>query len=950
MNDEKETSSMSKKKLWIIIGSSIAALVIVAVTLILVFTLGSKGKTEDGFLDSARSIKVVEIEGSATLEDEDESIPCFKGMNLYSGDKVTVNQKSVLVVRFDEDKYVYLGENTKINIKSEGKDRYKTNIFVEEGIVLAEVQNKLHEDEEFFLSSNNSVMAVRGTVFGLNVIRGENEIIETYSVYKGVTELVVFDKKDGEIIQGKISDLSDSKIEIKVPKNDVIPEEEFNNLTKDWLALIHEKFENPEDANNQLNEVEIVASKPSKEDYSDVIDVISPDTNVTYSSIIYNAEGYFGQYDGKNHKINVTVENPNAKITYKGENDNEYKDVNDYEFMAPGSYRVYYRIECEGFEVKEDFKVIHISKAKLNIEYTKDFVCPNLLIEGMSVEDAMDKINLHEYVAINGIDVDQTILKDSTFTYEGILSEEQDTYKAYIELPDMVKNYYDEAHIDLNLKAQKLVLDSTLNIEHNNGTPTLAIGNARLNKYNGILVSDLMAEAKFTIGGQDIEYNTVTYSYNYRTDGFYELENGRNTIDLEMNINDHIVNTTVFFYFFDQRYQSELNIKLDTAIVKELSNDMYWFKTDNLPSTENDITISGSFLLEKLGLMDCYINLPTDYLDDTSENYTKNNNFTFPKDQFSNINFTLMPTGQTKGANLSINVYFSQNEPNGYPNYTISNLSFRPNQEINFVVSLEPVTYSLDGINYSPSLSIPNTGKYDVYYRVGNSLIVEGKEYVTIQNSTITNDNLDLISNEIYVLTDEVHKYSMMVSNGETEILAKVESFDGSIMSPFKDIYEIYTNILKNSTYYDSTTGEEIECVVSVSEFDSKNPDFSYSIAKEGYDTISNTIHFIEAPITGLIESGQNAGGSTISNPQDFMVSLSDIDEVYATTPSISRENEFTSYSIIYSIDEGKTWTKEEPIFTSVGEYKVYSIYTYTVSGSGNENVLLSIQNIKVVE
>ena len=93
-----------------------------------------------------------------------------------------------------------VARDTKINIKSEGKDRYKTNVFVEEGIVLAEIQNKLHEDEEFFLSSNNSVMAVRGTVFGLSVIRGENEIIETYSVYKGVTELVVFDKKDGALI------------------------------------------------------------------------------------------------------------------------------------------------------------------------------------------------------------------------------------------------------------------------------------------------------------------------------------------------------------------------------------------------------------------------------------------------------------------------------------------------------------------------------------------------------------------------------------------------------------------------------------------------------------------------------------------------------------------------------------------------------------------------------
>ena len=74
------------------------------------------------------------------------------------------------------------------------------------------------------------------------------------------------------------------------------------------------------------------------------------------------------------------------------------------------------------------------------------------------------------------------------------------------------------------------------------------------------------------------------------------------------------------------------------------------------------------------------------------------------------------------------------------------------------------------------------------------------------------------------------------------------------------------------------------------------------------------------------------------------------MDLVYASTPSISRENEFISYSIIYSIDEGKTWSLEEPVFTAVGEYKIYSIYTYTVSGSGNESVFIAIQNINVVE
>ena len=40
-------------------------------------------------------------------------------------------------------------------LKSQGKDKYKTNVFVEKGVVLAEIQRPLGEDEEFFLSSNN---------------------------------------------------------------------------------------------------------------------------------------------------------------------------------------------------------------------------------------------------------------------------------------------------------------------------------------------------------------------------------------------------------------------------------------------------------------------------------------------------------------------------------------------------------------------------------------------------------------------------------------------------------------------------------------------------------------------------------------------------------------------------------------------------------------------------
>ena len=104
---------------------------------LILFSLTSCGDDRENngsLLDSARSIKVVGIEGSATVSDDKEELECFKGMNLYDGDTLNIGSDSVLIIKFDEDKYVYLGENTTINIKSEGKEKYKTNIFVEKGI------------------------------------------------------------------------------------------------------------------------------------------------------------------------------------------------------------------------------------------------------------------------------------------------------------------------------------------------------------------------------------------------------------------------------------------------------------------------------------------------------------------------------------------------------------------------------------------------------------------------------------------------------------------------------------------------------------------------------------------------------------------------------------------------------------------------------------------------
>ena len=108
---------MNIKKFLVAVVSSFVLLL----TIFLASCSGDKpnNNTSNGqFLDSARTIKVVQIEGSADVSDGKETINCFKGMNLYDGDTLNVKAESVLVIKFDADKYVYLGENTKVNIKS----------------------------------------------------------------------------------------------------------------------------------------------------------------------------------------------------------------------------------------------------------------------------------------------------------------------------------------------------------------------------------------------------------------------------------------------------------------------------------------------------------------------------------------------------------------------------------------------------------------------------------------------------------------------------------------------------------------------------------------------------------------------------------------------------------------------------------------------------------------
>ena len=144
---------MNKKAL--IIGGGAVALVAIIVALIFIFTGGE---------DAYRSIKVFEIDGSCTVDRDGDTLDAFKNMSLSSGDSFTVGEGSFARLKLDDDKYVYLEANTKINLTATGTaNDSKTMVYIERGSMLTEVKKKLSATSSYDIVTPNTTMSIRGT-------------------------------------------------------------------------------------------------------------------------------------------------------------------------------------------------------------------------------------------------------------------------------------------------------------------------------------------------------------------------------------------------------------------------------------------------------------------------------------------------------------------------------------------------------------------------------------------------------------------------------------------------------------------------------------------------------------------------------------------------------------------------------------------------------------------
>ena len=133
--------------------------------------------------ETARTVVVQETNGTTVVLDAKKtSTNAYKGMHLVAGNDVTVQKISDLTMLFDMDKYMYAEESTHfwLSKASGSQEKRKPGIYLDVGATLYCIVNPRENGAVYQVDTPNSTMAVRGTVFRVEVREGKDGKIYTY--------------------------------------------------------------------------------------------------------------------------------------------------------------------------------------------------------------------------------------------------------------------------------------------------------------------------------------------------------------------------------------------------------------------------------------------------------------------------------------------------------------------------------------------------------------------------------------------------------------------------------------------------------------------------------------------------------------------------------------------------------------------------------------------------
>lgn len=191
--------------------------ILLALALIL---CGCAGEKEEAY----RMIQVLEVSGSVSVERMSVgTMDAYEGMRLESGDKITVGAESWLKIKMDEDKYALVEPGSALKLEASGSSTdSKTVLHLEAGAVSNRLEEKLSEASSYEVNTPNSTMAVRGTVFRVEVAIDEDGVsISNVSVYSGsVASRLIH--PDGSVDAEQVAVLIVDGTEAQIWGNDIL--------------------------------------------------------------------------------------------------------------------------------------------------------------------------------------------------------------------------------------------------------------------------------------------------------------------------------------------------------------------------------------------------------------------------------------------------------------------------------------------------------------------------------------------------------------------------------------------------------------------------------------------------------------------------------------------------------------------------------------------------------
>lgn len=235
---------------------------------------------------SYRSIQIYELKGAATIEREKiGTITAVENLYLESGDRIFVSEGSFMRLKLDDDKYIMVEENSILSIVASGtKEESRTSIHLEQGAITNEIQNKLNKNSSYDVTTPNSVMAVRGTVFRVAITFDEKgEVFTKVSTFEGkVSTRLIFpdgtkEEKEVFVEDGKevIIHMDDNKTEyLSEPK-----ELDYTELPVQALEYLKEIMESGTSLEGiSMEEMEALTEEKNGEDTEQAEEIEEPET------------------------------------------------------------------------------------------------------------------------------------------------------------------------------------------------------------------------------------------------------------------------------------------------------------------------------------------------------------------------------------------------------------------------------------------------------------------------------------------------------------------------------------------------------------------------------------------------------------------------------------------------------------------------------------------------